>query len=161
MNDRFRLSPETNAIVKRLEIMQVGDTVTYEELSHMVGGDIQEKKRHHLDSARKLLLNQRQMVFGVIIDKGIKRLSDSELVLDGHNYLDKIKRVSRKGAKTLGCVVDFDNLPNELKLQHNTTLSVLGAVRLFTKPANVKKIADQVSSQNSRLLIDQTLGLFK
>lgn len=161
MTDRFRLSPETNAVVKRLEGLQFGETVTYEELSHMVGGDIQSKKRHHLASAQRLLLMQRQMVFGVIRDQGVKRLSDSEIVLDGRGYVDKIKRASRKGARTLGCVADYERMPADMKLQHNTALSVLGAVSMFTKPTGVKKIAERVTAVNSRLLVDQTLELFK
>ena len=161
MTDRFRLSPETNAIVRRLEGLQVGETVNYQELSGMVGGDIQTKKRHHLHSAQRFLLGQRQMVFGAIRDQGVKRLSDTEIVMDGRGYVEKIKRASRKGARTLGCVADYERMPEDMKLQHNTALSVLGAVSMFTKPAGVKKISEHVAAVNSRLLVDQTLELFK
>lgn len=161
MTDRFRLSPETNAVVKKLEQASVGESVSYADLSLCVGGNIQNKKRYHLDSARRILLNDKQIVFGVLPGEGLKRLNDNEIVLESCRSLNRIKRATRTGARKMGCVDNYDNLPVELKQRHNSTLSVLGAIQLFTKPSNVKKIDSAVSESNGPLMIGETMGLFR
>ena len=157
--DMFRISPETNMVLKRITETTDGDFISYSELSSLIGGDIQNEKRHHLDSARKIAKDE-GIVFGVIINKGIKRLNDQEKVQEGYRGIEQVRRKAIKSAKTLACVENFDLLSTELQIKHNTTLSVLGAVNLFSKTSEIKKVAEAVRNKNSQLLVGETMRLF-
>lgn len=160
MTQRFKLSPETNAVVKKLESMSIGDFASYADLSALVGGDIQGRANHYLQSARRVLRNEKQYVFGVVTDEGVKRLNDEEIVLEGSRRILHIRRASRTAMKTLVCVSDFEAMTEETKKRHNTTLSVLGAINLFSKPTSIKKIDNAVAGSGNRLQIGETIAMF-
>ena len=54
-------------------------------------------------------------------------------------------------------ISDFDALSNEDKIQHNTTLSVLGAVAHFAKPMQVKILESAVATARQRLEVADSI----
>jgi hypothetical protein len=158
---RFQVSKETADLIKHLRTVEIGNTATYADLSTIAYGDVQKRCRANLDSARRILQHEEQMLFGTITGVGLKRLSDLEVSQEGKAGIKKVRRVIKRTVKRLACVSDFDNLPNEAKVDHNSSLSILGAIDLFSKKDSINKISNQVKTANDRLAIGQTLELFQ
>ena len=76
----FKRSIDTQTVVDRLRASEIGDLVTYASISEALGRDVTNGARSVLQSARRIVLNEDQMVFGVVTRVGLKRLSDVEIV---------------------------------------------------------------------------------
>jgi len=153
-------SMETRMLLDRLAKASVGEVIKYTELSELIGQDVQARSRGHLASAIKSLLNDRQMVFGVIRTVGVKRLSDGEIVAVGDEILPRIRRMAKRATRKLLAVADFNSLTNDQKIRHNAVVSSLATVSFFSKEARVKEIEKQVGSAQP-LPVGKVLGLFK
>src|SRR5690606_7840323 len=70
-------SIDAQIIERHLETAEVGQLVTYVELSQLVGRDVQKKDRHLLETAKRALL-RRGMVFEAVRGEGVKRVTDDE-----------------------------------------------------------------------------------
>ncbi len=156
-----QLSIDAKMIYDRLIGAGVGDTVTYTELTNLIGRDVQDKGRGALITARRRARNIDRMIFGTVRDVGLMRLSDAEIVETGEGTLRHIRRTARRGAQTVLCVQNFNNLPNEKKIQHNTFVSMFGVMAEITKPAKIKAIEKSVASSQAALPVAKTLEEFR
>jgi len=153
----FEISPDTQLLIARLEKMQKGECVQYDELSKIIGRNVQ-MNRSSLLSARRIL--QRQgMVFDAVSGVGIKRLDDIGIVKASQGHVFRAYQAARRGAQKLSCV-DYDTLNNEDKITHNTSASILGAIALVAKPSNTKKLLKAVQEARETLPTAKTLELF-
>lgn len=152
------LSVDSKAIYDRLVRLEVGEMVTYSELSNLINRNIQSKEgRFHLYTAQRRALNENYMVFGCIRNMGVKRLNDEEIVGTGHHTIGRIRRMSRRGFRVVTAVKEFDKLPNAVKIQHNTYASLLGAMSLATTEIRVRKLEDRVQVAQCKLSLEGTL----
>jgi hypothetical protein len=154
------MAMETRMLRDRLAKSNIGDVITYSELSDLIGQQVQDRSRGHLNSAVKSLLTERQMVFGTIRTVGLKRLSDGEIVAVGDEILPRIRRMAKRATQKLLAVADFNSLTNDQKVRHNAVVSSLATVSFFSKEARVKEIEKQVGSSQP-LPVGKVLGLFK
>lgn len=154
------INVDARVILARLKAAKVGDVITYSELSELVGRDVQKGSRHILEAARRWAKKDR-VIFGVITGQGLKRLDDAGKVRVGSGMMDKIRRTSRRAAQTLAAVENFDALPNEMKIQHNMSLSVFGIIQQATSRKVQDRIAEKVEGvEGGVLAMKKSLELF-
>jgi hypothetical protein len=160
--DRFTASLETRLLYERLRKMVVGETVTYRELTGIIGQDTQRGGRSALRSARHIAQRDNQIVLDAIQNVGLRRLSDRETVATAGQALNKVRRTAQRGIDRLTAVSDFDALPDADKAQHNASISALAVVKLMAKPKSVDRIAGAVNTTNTgQLPVARTLELFR
>ena len=157
----FQLSIDTRHIYERLIKAKIGDVVNYQELSSIIGRDIQNGARSNLTSARRIAERDDHYVFDAVKGVGIRRLSDEEMCDLGESVIAHIKKTSRRCVKRMVCVKDFSSLPKEAQTKHNTYVSVFSMLTEMAKPSNIKKIEHRVSEANQTLPFNKTLEAFK
>ncbi len=146
-----QLSIDAKMIYDHLISVGVGDTVTYANLTNLIGRDVQKQGRGALITARRRARNLDRIIFGTVRDVGLMRLSDTEIVETGEGTLRHIRRAARRGAQNVLCVQDFNKLPNDKKIQHNTFVSMFGVMAEITKPNKIKAIERRVESAQAVL----------
>lgn len=154
------LSVDTQLIIKRLKQAAVGDTITYQELTTLVGGNIQGNKRYLLQSARGHVLRNEHMVFDCIEDVGVKRISDSEIVETVPNHtMTRIRRTAKRGVRKLACA-EYELLSGDEKTRFNAGASLLGAIAQLSKPTSLELIGPKIMEAQDKLPLAKTLELF-
>ena len=154
------MSADARLLTEYLQKKQEGDIVTYDEISEFLGCDVRIK-RHVLETARRHLLKE-NMVFDTVIKIGIKRLTASEIANgSGRKSISRIRRETGRGIKKLRVAAAYD-LSKEDIIRMNTDASMLGAVKMFTTPASMKKLQGKIASNSgSEMPVGKTLELFK
>lgn len=140
------LSIDTQTLERRLLTVGVGETVSYDELSGLIGRDVQNGARGLLTTARRRLLKNNQMVFDAVANQGVKRLGDEAIASLGDPAINRIHNAARRGVQRITCVQDFDKLPNALKVKHNMSVSLLGAMAHMTRSSSIKKLETRVTN---------------
>lgn len=153
-----RSSIDSTTLVNYLKRMGVNDEVSYEHLSSLIGGDIQTR-RSALDTARKILLQEHQMVFSVIRGEGLKRLDDSTKVDVAGNVIPAVRRKLKRGVQILASV-EYDSLSNTKKTEHNQLVSYFGTVLETTKAPFQIKLQNAVEQEGCVLAMNKTLEAF-
>lgn len=153
------MTADSRAIYERLSRCRIGDLVTYSELSAITRRDVRVKDRYILGTALRNCLRDGK-VFGCIRGQGVKYLSDGEVVADAESVTPRIRRLSRRASRKLAAVRNFDKLPNDQKVRHNTLMSLFGAITAFSRDKNVAKIESEVKRTSHTLSLAQTLDAF-
>jgi len=164
MNPNFQtkdsIHVDATIILARLKKAAPDELIDYKELSELIGRNVQTEARYIMESARRHARKER-IYFGVVTNVGLKRLDDSGKVKAGAGMLGKIRRTSRRAAKTLAAVEDFATLPNELKVAHNTALSVYGIITQATGRKMQQRISERVDgAERGPLAMKKSLELF-
>lgn len=157
----FKRSIDTQTVVDRLRASEIGDLVTYASISEALGRDVTNGARSVLQSARRIVLNEDQMVFGVVTRVGLKRLSDVEIVDAAHSSVRHVNRTAKRSARKLACVQRFSELPADKKLLHQTHMTLFSAIGAITKESGVKKLEGAVNTAGDALPLGKTLEAFK
>lgn len=129
---------------RRLSAMAVGDIVSHESLAQAIGRDLHDA-RGILTSVRKVLLEDERMVFASHRGLGLKRLDDSELIVIGTRQIKSAAGAARRGLRVLASVRDFEALPNDEKLKHNTALAQLGMLVHVTSETVVQRLENRIA----------------
>jgi hypothetical protein len=155
-------SIDTTTIYQRIITANVGEQISYDELTALIGRNVQGPARSNLQAARMRALRDNNMVFSVVRTEGMKRLSDPEVVNTGEHVMGKIRRASRRGLKILTQgVADFNRLPNESKIKFNTFASVMGAITHATMGGTIQKLEKRVAEVHDKLPLAKTLAAFQ
>lgn len=153
------MSIESQLLYKRLSKMKVGNVITYDELTEEIGRDVRSCI-WALATARRQVLKTDSIVVDCVPGKGVKRLDDSAIVGTLVDGVKRISRASHRSARKASGIRNYDELPPDIKTQHNAALAALGAVRQLSKPSSVKKIEEKSEAANGRLQLEDTLKLF-
>lgn len=154
-----QVSIDGQVLTKRLAEINPGETITYGEMSNLIGRDVRKEGHSALVCARKYLLRDYQAVFESVMGVGLKRLVDNEIAKIGSHYLRRINKMSSRGIEKLSAV-DWNNLDNESKIRHNTDMSALAVQKELSSPRKLKSIEQVVITANRRLPIGETLAIF-
>ena len=152
-------SIDARLLYEALVEMKVGESISYTVLSAIVKRNVQEDAHGVLCTARRMC-EREDIVFGTVFGQGLKRLSDSETVDTGDRAISRVRRAARRGARTVTAIADFNALPNEKKIKHNTLLSLLGTVAAFLRPSTVKKMETAITASSGKLSVGDTLKAF-
>jgi hypothetical protein len=156
---KFEIAIDTRLLYQRLTQAEVGQTVTYEELSAEVSRPITGDD-HNLQSALRRAFRDDGMVFSNIMRVGYTRLTDADIVKTSDADIGKLRRASKRAAERLFSVKEFDALPNELKLKHATSASVFGAIAASLKKKGIAQVEAAVRDVGKELPVAETLRLF-
>jgi hypothetical protein len=116
----------------------------------------------NLSSARRIAQNQDEIVFDTVINEGIKRLGDNGIVEAATlPAIARIRNTSRKSAKKLACVKDFNALPDNLKIKHNASMAIFGMLSEVTKPKKIANLESRVYDTARTISLAETLDAFK
>jgi hypothetical protein len=139
------LSVDVQVLMKHLQQVAIGETVTYDSLSSLIRRDVQRAARHLLDSARNRLERDEHVLFAPVIGVGLKRLDDVGVVATGQRGIQHIRRAARKVTRRLTqCVQHYDQLPAEQQRTHNLALAQAGVLAHMTQSGVEKRIASKV-----------------
>lgn len=154
-------SVDATLLGKRLCKMEMGEELTYAELSELVPGRrLDGKDRSVLYSAMRYAKAQSGVVVKAIRGVGIKRLADEDIVTLGDYGYQRIRKISKRTTSDILCA-NYAVLSNEDKLKHNTAISTLGVIQQFTTKKAQESISVAVKQQEARIDFSQTLALFK
>lgn len=148
-------SIDAQIIERHLETAEVGQLVTYVELSQLVGRDVQKKDRHLLETAKRSLL-RRGMVFETVWSEGVKRVTDNENITNRQRDFAHIRRAAGTSLKKLACV-NQDALDNEAKIKFNATASHLGVIRQLTGRKAIEAVEKQTRESQQQLPLAKTV----
>ena len=145
----FKLSADAVAIARAMESIEVGQVLTYEQITALVGRDFRAV-RAAVASAARLLQRERRIVFGNVRNVGFMRLRDEEIVDTYDQDRARIRRQSMRSAKRLVCV-DYDALPKEKPVKHNLALSMLGTITEISSTGSLRKVESAIASCGTSL----------
>ena len=137
------------------------DFVSYGELAAAIGGrNVQGAARALLRTARKHIEQDYNILTEAIAGKGIARTGAYAGVLVGATR--HIGRTSRKALRRVGRAIADKELSNDERIAVGAHMSALGAIGLFVKPSNVKKLEGKLAELKvSELPTAETLRLFE
>ena len=149
------MSIDTRLIMERLDKANIGDVVTYAELSQIIGRNL-KTVYHFTATARKRLLKEKKY-FQAVPGVGFKRCDDSEKVATGGSYLQRSRRACRRGARITTSVDDYDAMSKGDKVRHNAQLSLLLTMQSISTPRKLKAITQRVADTEQKLTIKSTI----
>lgn len=153
-------SVDAKLLYQELVKIEVGAEITYATLTACVGRDVQHSARGSLNTARRMAERDKNIVFGVVRNTGLKRLDDIEIVGTGASVRSHIRKAARKGARRILRVNDYAGLPQEQRVQHNAYASLFGAISEIASPSNLARVSEAVEKAEKELPLKKTLELF-
>jgi len=150
-------SVDTQALIKALEVAQVGQTIEYDALSKVIGRDVR-KVRGLLYTAFRNLMREKDIVFAPVRGVGVKRLAPEEIVELGIFGVRHIRRTARRTIRKISCA-QLSTLSEPKKVELFTHSSLLGAVSVMSSGQSIKKLAAAI--QTEALPLAKTLALFQ
>ena len=142
--------PDTEVLYSRLRECKKGDEIDYATLGSLIGRNVQGDARGLLYTARNRARARDGLVFEAIRGIGLKCLSNSETVHAASSALKHVRRYTKRASRKL-ITVDYDALNKEDQTEHNTHLSILGAMGLMASPRNQAKVLAAVEETHARL----------
>ena len=155
----FEKSSDTKTIEHVLGECEVGQTITYDELSAAIGRDVRVFALASLRSARQGILREKRIVFGVEKNVGFTRLDDSGIVKTMPLDRKRIMRGAKRAMMKLACV-EFAKLTDEEKKDHVVASAQIGTIAMFASKTSTNRIEKQVNGESKQLAIGETLKLF-
>lgn len=156
-------SYETQQLVARLTEAvkdECYDIVSYDELTSLIGFNVQNSGRSYLTSAKEIVERETGRLLGTVRNEGVKLLTPEEQASIGTESVTRMRRATSKSIIRVARV-QTEKLTHDQLREHHATASVLGALHLFTKPKSVNKIKEAVSPSAGKLAIGDTLKLFE
>ena len=145
----FRISADAAAIARAFEAMQVGETLTYDAISTLVGRDARSI-RGAIATALQTVQRDKRMVLGTVRKVGYIRLSDADIIDTYDQARSRIRRQSARAVKRIVCV-DYDALPHDKQVKHNAALSMLGVIAELSSAGCARKIENSIADTGTSL----------
>lgn len=155
----FQKSADAKVIESVLSEAVVGKPITYEEISKAIGRDVRKHSMSALNTAKRSLFKEKQMVFATERNVGLVLIDDSTIIKSIEKDRLHLHRTASKSLKKLAAV-KFDNLDESSKKEHVVASAQMGAVAMFAHKSSAKKIESKVTAKAETLPIGETLKLF-
>jgi len=155
------MSIDTRLLIEKMKSVKVGDVISYDELSKIIGRDIRSRQGYaRLQSARRNCLKQHGIVFSTVAKEGLRRCDDSQIVGQAEHFVHRAHRISKRGIDTLACA-DFQKLDNTKRVELNAIASGLGVIHHITSMPAQKKLMAAAQQASDKLPLAKTLEVFK
>lgn len=155
----FKRHPDTERLIRHLQTVKVGDFVTYDDLSSIIGRDIREN-RGLLETARNALSEDR-FFFLTERGEGVYRGTDKEWFEEIDSKTRRhVKRTARKANKRLGYVVSEELAPED-RTRLAMAQTILGMHEALERPKAQKAITMLCDAEGQRLQIKQAAEALK
>lgn len=156
-----KISLDSQMLYDRLIQASPGEMIGYEELTEIIGRNVQNEAYGCLYTARNRARSMNRKVFGIIANVGLKCLEDDEIVAAGYEAVSRARSRARSGLKTLICLQDYAGLPDQIKIKHNTVAAILMVANRVTTPKKIIALEGIISKTMEKLTFDQTLKFFE
>ncbi len=154
------MSADTSLLAERLRKVEVGETITYQQLESVIDRDVRGVAVHNLRSAVHIAQREYKIVFACVHGVGLKRLDERGIVSTADDSLGKIHRTAKRGRDKLLCVENIEGLSNEAKTKYNAGLAAFGALHECTKTKSLERLEKAVESSKEKLPLAGTLNAF-
>lgn len=155
LTPNIKLDSDSANLSALLAKTPAGGFVPYAALSALIENDVQGKGRSALNRAREIVRREHRMVFGTVIDQGLKRLDDAGIVGISDNARTRIRRCARRTVKKLICA-DYANLSRDDQTKRNAALSVFGLLAATATQRSFDRVAAKTEAAGSRLALSAT-----
>lgn len=145
----FVSSADAKTLADLMRGVAIGDVLTYQTMSEAIGRDVLDD-RGVMYTARGIVQREDRMVFDSVHKHGIKRLADIEIVSLGDRARSRVRKIARRAAQAIVCV-NYDEMPREAQVKHNTALSMLGVMQELTTDKSFTKLQKHVSTAGTEL----------
>lgn len=144
-----QISVDSQTLYRRLIQASVGEVITYDELTALIGRNVRPKEKGYanLYTAKKRALNENQIVFGPVQGVGIKRLDDAETVSASRCHLHK-SRTAARYSRRIAATVDPKNLTAEDRALYEATSLTAATIDLVTKPSKQKALETRIKTSD-------------
>ena len=151
---------DSQLLYERLIKAVPGDLISYEELSEIVGRNVQTDAYSSLRTARNRARSQDRIVFAAIDNVGLKCLEDEGLVDRAGKAIQSARNKMRNGIKDMSCIQNYDTLSDSQKVRHNAFGAILLLGNRITAPRKIKALEGMVSQKMQKLTLRQTIEFF-
>jgi hypothetical protein len=155
------LSIDTQTLERLLTTVPIGQTISYDALSASIGRNVQHDARGNLRTARKRLLRLERMLFGSVVNEGLKRLDDKGKVSDASLHIRRSHTQAKLAVASATSVDNFAALPNDVRITHNIVLAQAGVIKSMTSGRTRKRLETSLSETKPRLSLRESLDLMK
>lgn len=139
----FEISADTRALANRLTQVPFGETITYAQLSEVIGRDIRTC-RHLLHTAFNVVMREAGALYSVNRSVGYVRVAAERCAEIGRSSRAKIRRTARRGRKGMTALLAKANdVPNAVRLDVNKELGTLGLMEHLSRDSSVSALAEQ------------------
>lgn len=145
------VTSETLALYGHLKTLPIGAVVTYDDLTAIVGRNVQESARSALQTARRMCQRDHQIVFSPVVGYGLKRLNDNQIVSSADGDIKRIHRSAGRGIKKLACV-DYQNLDHAGMSSLNAKAAVLGTLAQHSTATSVQLLERHYANESKPML---------
>jgi hypothetical protein len=149
-----QVSEEVLRIEELLRALPVLGEITYQQIEEKTGVPV-IARRHLLDSARKRLEREESILLDPIIGVGLRRLDDVQRVKKSTSYIPKMRRSAARGGGLLARA-NYDALPPEMQVRHNTNASVFTYMTYLLKMKPITALRDYVTERRHALSAQET-----
>ena len=154
------LSIDTKQLVEFLAKTPVGQIAAYADLSSLVGRNVQGTARSALETARHICEREYNAVFGVVMNVGLKHLTDTEAINTAVPAFNHVRRTMRKTARRITALKDPETVPDDIKIRQFTYLSAAGALVHMTQQKQIARLEGKVQKAARELPLAKTLEAF-
>jgi hypothetical protein len=158
----FVMSPETKMLCQLLAKLQVGETVTYSEMSDVVGFNVQSNNgRGRFYTAYNRTLIDQGIYLENVRGTGYRRVANNDVPNSVTNRRSrKLRSQVKRWGKELFSGFDYRNASKDAQRDFNQSVAIHGTLALFSKPQTQDKIKEQVAIANGDINIGDTLKMF-
>jgi hypothetical protein len=146
------ISADSITIYNRLRQCQIGEIVTYKELSSLIGRNIL-KTRGNLYTAMRRAARDDGMAFATVLKLGVKCISDKEIVHEQRGTISRIRRAARKIEQRVSLIKDFVALPVEDQTEALCSVTWAHLVRHSAGAGAQKRLREKCKGESRSLPI--------
>lgn len=154
----FQMSADTRLLIAHLQNATVGQEFTYEALSAVISRPV-DGGTAALQTAMRRLMRDKDMVFGCIRGKAIKRLDDRGIVDEGAQASDRIRRAARRSFERMS-KAEFSSLPREYQAKFSAHTSIMATLAHMTSSREVERLEKGIPTGKRELPVNETLKMF-
>jgi len=143
-------SVETAKLVEFLRAKKDSyDTISYEELSRVIGGDIRGDDRSYMASAIRILQNEDNVLYICVRKQGYKRATSSEAGDHmGWHVKGGIKKIKR--AEKVIRQVEWSEIDTDQKQRITSSMALIRITKSLTRKKNLARIENQLTVSEER-----------
>lgn len=158
----FQRSIETKALVERLLKVEKEETVTYDELTTLIGRDVRKARGYgSLRNARTAMIRDHGINFECVPKTGLIRASPLQTVSASRIRSKNQSRAAQRNAERLNCA-EFTKLTQDDQRSFVALMTVFAITKTITQKKGLKKLEGTINPEKQRQLsMEATLEIFK
>ena len=151
-------SISTRLLYARLVKSEIGEKITYGELTDIVGEPVSGGS-FFLRTARRMVQREHGIEYDVIWGKGIIRLDSSGMVTRAGRARTEIRRKAKRAVTVLSNVV-FEELPPDQKVTFNASMTLYELFRRSAREREFIKLENRVKETGEMIPASKLLAHF-